>query len=271
MSQEDFMEKDEVLVLDDDDNIIGSESKRKSHEFSPDQPVGVLHRAFSVFIFDKKTDELLLQQRAATKITFPSVWTNTCCSHQLYGMDPTELDQPRDVANGTVPGAKHAAVRKLNHELGIPIHQLPLEKFKFLTRLHYWAADAVTHGSNSPWGEHEIDYVLFLTVEDKNLLTIQPHPEEVDNFKWVTQDVLSEMMNDPSLLFSPWFRIICQRWLVTDSTTGADWWKNLTTAMNTDKLCDYETIHRFDPPVEHMGGAGNAMARQLLFGGTHPA
>ena len=73
MSQLDFMEKDTVLVLDSDDNIIGSESKKESHIFNVDQPRGVLHRAFSVFIFDQSTNELLLQQRAKDKITFPSV------------------------------------------------------------------------------------------------------------------------------------------------------------------------------------------------------
>ena len=61
-------------------------------------------------------------------------------------MSPSEVDSPQDVANGTVYGAKHAAIRKLDHELGIPASQVPLEKFKFLTRLHYWAADTVTHG-----------------------------------------------------------------------------------------------------------------------------
>ena len=76
MSQNDFMEKDTVLVLDEDDNIIGSESKKGSHIFNSTQPRGVLHRAFSVFIFDESTNELLLQQRAASKITFPSVSVN---------------------------------------------------------------------------------------------------------------------------------------------------------------------------------------------------
>jgi len=73
MTQQDFMEKDTVLVLDNEDNVIGSETKRKSHEFLESQPRGVLHRAFSVFIFDESTGELLLQQRASNKITFPSV------------------------------------------------------------------------------------------------------------------------------------------------------------------------------------------------------
>jgi isopentenyl-diphosphate delta-isomerase len=61
-------------------------------------------------------------------------------------MEPPEVDVPKDVADGTVMGAKNAAIRKLNHELGIPRSEFDISKFKFLTRLHYWAADTVTHG-----------------------------------------------------------------------------------------------------------------------------
>ena len=92
MSQEDMMIKDTVIVLDDDDNVVGSESKKQAHVFDAKTPRGVLHRAFSVFIFDESTGELLLQQRASSKITFPNVWTNTCCSHPLHGMGPNEVD-----------------------------------------------------------------------------------------------------------------------------------------------------------------------------------
>jgi isopentenyl-diphosphate delta-isomerase len=56
--------------------------------FEEGQPHGLLHRAFSVFLFNSE-NKLLLQQRAASKITFPKVWTNTCCSHPLYGHSPT--------------------------------------------------------------------------------------------------------------------------------------------------------------------------------------
>lgn len=73
MSQNDMMLKDTVIVLDDQDNIIGSASKKESHVFNAEQPRGILHRAFSVFLFDESTGELLLQQRASTKITFPNV------------------------------------------------------------------------------------------------------------------------------------------------------------------------------------------------------
>ena len=73
MSQTDMMEKDTVLVLDNNDVVIGSASKKESHVFSPEQPHGILHRAFSVFIFDESDGSLLLQKRASTKITFPNV------------------------------------------------------------------------------------------------------------------------------------------------------------------------------------------------------
>jgi len=166
-------------------------------------------------------------------------------------MEPSEVDTPDDVNAGTVMGVKHAAVRKLQHELGIPASQLHVQNMKFLTRLHYWAADTVTHGSQSPWGEHEIDYVLFMTVDKKSQLTLQPHPDEVDDVKWVSIEELQEMLGNPQLLFSPWFRLIVQKWLLM-------WWKDLDTTLTTNKYCDYENIHEFDPPVEHLGGAGNA-------------
>jgi isopentenyl-diphosphate delta-isomerase len=104
---------------------------------------GLLHRAFSVFLFNDK-NELLLQQRATEKITFPDMWTNTCCSHPLS--IPTETG-----ANlvDSIAGAKRAAQRKLEHELGINKEQVPFEDFHFLTRIHYKAP------SDGKWGEHE--------------------------------------------------------------------------------------------------------------------
>jgi len=75
-----------------------------------------LHRAFSVFLFDKTGERLLLQQRAQEKITFPEYFTNTCCSHPLN--TPSELIEEDQL------GAKNAARRKLEHELGIPQSQV---------------------------------------------------------------------------------------------------------------------------------------------------
>lgn len=111
------------------------------HRFNAEQPGGILHRAFSVFLFDEQ-DRLLLQQRAACKITFPEVWTNTCCSHPLYGYSPSEVDTDADIRSGSVPGVKHGAQRKLGHELGIAPEQVPPSAMHYLTRLHYCAGDA---------------------------------------------------------------------------------------------------------------------------------
>jgi hypothetical protein len=94
----------------------------------------------------------------------------------------------------------------------------------------------------SPWGEHEIDYVLFFCVRSKDEITVKPHPDEVDAVKWVTRQQLIDMMEDPKLLFSPWFRLICKRWLLDL------WWKDLQATMTTNKYCDYAKTHCFDPP-----------------------
>lgn len=104
---------------------------------------GLLHRAFSVFLFNNQ-NELLLQQRATEKITFPDMWTNTCCSHPL-GV-PGETGDDLETA---IQGVKRAAQRKLDQELGIKKEQVPIENFKFLTRIHYLAP------SDGKWGEHE--------------------------------------------------------------------------------------------------------------------
>jgi isopentenyl-diphosphate Delta-isomerase len=104
---------------------------------------GLLHRAFSVFLFDEQ-NRLLLQQRATEKITFPDMWTNTCCSHPLAVSTETGLTLPE-----SIEGVKRAAQRKLEHELGIKKEQVPIDKFRFLARIHYKAP------SDGKWGEHE--------------------------------------------------------------------------------------------------------------------
>ena len=103
---------------------------------------GLLHRAFSAFIFRPSDAKLLLQQRASEKITFPDMWTNTCCSHPLddFEVEKVEKDQL---------GVRVAASRKLEHELGIPKLQTPIDEFQYLTKIHYLAP------SDGVWGEHE--------------------------------------------------------------------------------------------------------------------
>lgn len=96
-SQDELMLKDECILVDEHDNLTGSANKHSCHRFVPEQPQGQLHRAFSVFLFDE-SNRLLIQQRAKDKITFPSVWTNTCCSHPLAGQVPDEVDAPEQVS-----------------------------------------------------------------------------------------------------------------------------------------------------------------------------
>ncbi|KAG5458686.1 MAG: NUDIX hydrolase domain-like protein, partial [Olpidium bornovanus] len=106
------------IVVDEKDNVVGPESKKNCH-LNSNIRAGLLHRAFSVFLFDT-AGRLLLQQRAAEKITFPSMFTNTCCSHPLHFEEEMENEA----------------------QLG----QFP---FEFLTRIHYCAP------SDGIWGEHE--------------------------------------------------------------------------------------------------------------------
>lgn len=135
--QEKFMKSDECLLLNEEDEIIGHSNKYDCHKGD-----GLLHRAFSVLLFDLSEPgnaKLLLQKRSRHKITFPMLWTNTCCSHPLHV--PNELDGAE--------GVKAAAIRKLGQELGIPASQVPIKKFHFLTRLRYSAK------SDSIWSENE--------------------------------------------------------------------------------------------------------------------
>ncbi|KAI0165485.1 NUDIX hydrolase domain-like protein [Xylariaceae sp. FL1272] len=210
---------DEVcIVLDNDDNPIGTASKKLCHLMT-NIDKGLLHRAFSVFLFDDR-NRLLLQQRATEKITFPDMWTNTCCSHPLHIPTETGSNLPDSIA-----GVKRAAQRKLEHELGIKTEQVPFEDFHFLTRIHYKAP------SDGKWGEHEIDYILFIKANvDLNL-----NPNEVRDAKYVSPDDLKTLFKDPSLKFTPWFKLICESMLF-------EWWEKLDSGL--EKFTNEQEIRR---------------------------
>ncbi|KAH6635283.1 NUDIX hydrolase domain-like protein [Chaetomium sp. MPI-SDFR-AT-0129] len=199
---------DEVCIVTDENDLpIGTASKKLCHLMTNINK-GLLHRAFSVFLFNDK-NELLLQQRATEKITFPDMWTNTCCSHPLHVSNETGSNLPDAVA-----GVKNAAQRKLDHELGIKKEQVPLEDFRFLTRIHYKAP------SDGQWGEHEIDYILFI----KANVDVAPNENEVQATQYVSAEQLKKMFEDPSLKFTPWFKLICNSMLF-------DWWKHLDSGL----------------------------------------
>jgi isopentenyl-diphosphate delta-isomerase len=242
MDQNALMETDMLVAVNEKDELIPNAvlSKKEGHTFTFATPRAILHRAFSFFLFNKE-NKLLLTQRAKTKITFPQVWTNTVCSHPLYGMTPNEADEIPS-AYPEMPGIKHAAIRKCQHELGIHAKYIPHGEIQFITRFHYWAADTLTHGSQSPWGEHEIDYILFFKSKQDEI-PIRAHKDEVSDYKYVSKSELRTMMQDPKLRWSPWFLGIMER-------GGWDWWEALDETLQGKFTNDRITF--FDPPPQHV-------------------
>ncbi|SNX87576.1 probable isopentenyl-diphosphate delta-isomerase [Melanopsichium pennsylvanicum] len=204
--------EERCIVLDKDDKYLGDGSKKECHLMTNINK-GLLHRAFSVFLFDPTTAKLLLQRRAPEKITFPNMWTNTCCSHPLAIKG--ELEEAEQI------GVRRAAQRKLDHELGIPAQQVPLDEFQYLTRIHYLAPNG---DEANIWGEHEIDYILFITAN----VSLNPNMNEVCDTKWVSPDELKALMTelDPQA-FTPWFKLIVQKFLFP-------WWKELLARRDDD-------------------------------------
>ncbi|KAH8550786.1 isopentenyl pyrophosphate isomerase [Umbelopsis sp. PMI_123] len=202
------------IVIDKDDKRIGADSKKTCH-LMDNINAGLLHRAFSVFLFDSQ-NRLLLQQRASEKITFPDMWTNTCCSHPLN--TASELVEEAQL------GARTAAQRKLEHELGIKAEQVPLDNFEFLTRIHYLAP------SDGMWGEHEIDYIFFIKAD----VDMEVNPNEVRDTKYVTPEELRAMFVDPNIKMTPWFKLICETYLF-------QWWANID---QLEGQRDVDTIQR---------------------------
>ncbi|KAJ3085697.1 isopentenyl-diphosphate delta-isomerase idi1 [Quaeritorhiza haematococci] len=208
------------IVVDGNDKAIGADTKKNCH-LMENINKGLLHRAFSVFLFDEQ-GRLLLQQRADEKITFPGYWTNTCCSHPLAKAD--ELEEKDQI------GARRAAQRKLEHELGIPPEQVPLDQFQFLTRIHYLAP------SDGVWGEHEVDYIFIIQTP----VTLNPSPNEVKSTRYVTKEELKELFEtaeEKGIALTPWFRLIVETFLYK-------WWDQLG---NLKACKDVDTVHKMLP------------------------
>ena len=162
-----------VVLVDQNDQKLGLMEKQQAHV------AGLLHRAFSVFIFNSK-GELMIQQRAASKYHSPTLWTNTCCSH------------PRD--NETYEQAAH---RRLEEEMGFDCE---LEyKFNFIYKAHL-ENDLI---------EHELDHVFIGTFDDEPKL----NPDEVMAYRWVELDDLKKDMEKNPQNYTAWFKIIFEHYV----------------------------------------------------------
>ncbi|TFK30429.1 isopentenyl-diphosphate delta-isomerase [Coprinopsis marcescibilis] len=210
------------ILVDEEDNAIGAMDKKTCH-LMENINKGLLHRAFSVFLFRPSDGKLLLQQRATEKITFPDMWTNTCCSHPLDDFEEEKVEKDQ-------LGVRSAASRKLEHELGIPLEQVPVDQFQYLTRILYLAP------SDGMWGEHEgiairsdhllrvtyvfslaiVDYILFFTGD----VDVNANHNEIRDHKYVSKEELQAMFNDPTQSFTPWFKLIARDFLF-------GWWDEL--------------------------------------------
>ena len=165
------MKEEKVILVDREDNPIGTMPKMEAHEKA------VLHRAFSVFILNTK-GELMLQQRAQHKYHSPLLWTNTCCSHQREGESNVE-----------------AGGRRLLEEMGFHV---PLEElFSFIYKATF--ENGLT--------EHELDHVMVGYYEE----TPEINLEEVASWKWMSLPAIEEdLLNRPET-YTVWFKIIFER------------------------------------------------------------
>jgi isopentenyl-diphosphate Delta-isomerase len=162
------MEEEKVILVNEKDEPVGLMPKMEAHEKA------LLHRAFSVFILNSK-NEIMLQQRAASKYHSPLLWTNTTCSHQRNGES--------NIAAGT---------RRLQEEMGIttPLKEL----FSFIYKAPF----------DNGLTEHEFDHVMIGYYNGNPVL----NRDEAESWKWMAiEDVKADMQLNPGA-YTVWFRII---------------------------------------------------------------
>ncbi len=165
------MDASKVILVDEQDNPVGAEEKIKAHR------EGLLHRAFSIFIFNKK-GEMLLQQRAKDKYHSGGLWTNACCSHP-------------------VPGEKtaDAAARRLKEELGFTT---PLKKeFDFVYKTDF----------DNGLTEYEFDHVFTGIFEGQ----VRYNKEEVMDICYKTVPDISAALQSHPQEYTAWFRLAFPR------------------------------------------------------------
>jgi len=167
------VDSEPLILVDDADREIGHLDRADCHAGS-----GVLHRAFSLLIFNGN-GELLLQQRAASKRLWPLYWSNSCCSH------------PR-----RAEGMESAAHRRLTEELGI---DCPLQ---FLFKFQYQAQFDATGA------ERELCSVFIGRCAGR----VRINPQEIHAWRWISMAALEAEMSGPQAArFTPWFRLEMQR------------------------------------------------------------
>jgi isopentenyl-diphosphate delta-isomerase len=159
---------EQVILVDANDNAIGTMEKMEAHR------KGVLHRAFSVLIYNSK-GEMLLQKRAKVKYHSGGLWTNACCSHPQPG------EQIENAAN-----------RKLKQEMGINL--TPSFAYKFI----YHAP------LDNNLIEHEVDYVLTGLFDGEPRI----NPEEVEEWKFADLDFIKADASKNPDQYTAWFRLL---------------------------------------------------------------
>lgn len=165
------MAEEKVIIVNENDEQIGLMPKLEAHKKA------VLHRAFSVFIVNRK-GELMLQQRAAHKYHSPLLWTNTCCSHQREG--ETNLE---------------AGKRRLYEEMGFDCDLKEL--FSFIYKAPF----------DNGLTEHEFDHVMIGEYENDPIL----NKEEVHSFKWMTFEAVKNDIESKPEIYTEWFKIIFEK------------------------------------------------------------
>ena len=161
------MSEEKVILVDKNDNQVGLMPKLEAHE------KGVLHRAFSIFIFNSKY-ELLLQKRASSKYHSGGLWTNTCCSH------PREGEDTLDAAN-----------RRLDEEMGIKTSLRKVYDFIYKAEL------------DNQLTEHEFDHVFYGVCDRDPKL----NKDEAEDFKWVDMETLNNDIIKNEDNYTVWFKI----------------------------------------------------------------
>lgn len=168
-----------VILVDKYDNPVGEMEKIEAHEKA------LLHRAFSVFIFNSK-GELLLQRRADDKYHSGGLWTNTCCSHPAPGQDTAE-----------------AARLRLIHEMGIDTDLEYVRKFIYKAPF----VNSLT--------EHELDHIYIGITDDLPRI----NPDEVSEYKYMSlPDIEADIQQYPEH-YTAWFHIIFEKFMEEISKT----------------------------------------------------